>query len=255
MLTHVGNVRECDKSKEARGRTMNLRKDIYMENVTNESRFRDFAEKHVAPQFVEAQTVEVEFFEEGNLIESYCNIEYQAVQYAVEKMNGSLNFTTDEFLHYCKTMVYARINWVINAKPSVHPTEHLMVPSFLMNIIMQIGLVQDPSLGLTITPASVPTSFIPMDRGRMMQISMRLESISGYEGGFGYPRDKSGAWDFMTMTLINNDIKRHDSQAHPVYAIMASVVGPKLVTSVLSPIVTYGSSSMFEGLLWQLTSI
>lgn len=224
-------------------------------NDTQFTKLRDFAEKNVAPHYVEAQTVQVDFFTEGNLIEEYCNVEYQAIQYALEKMNGKVDFTVDEFLLYCKTMVFSRISWVLNNRPTVHPTEHIMVPSFLMNIIMQIGVANDLSLGITVVPANVPEVFSPMPMDRMRKISLRLESLTGYEGGFGYPRDKAGSWDFMTMTMINNDIKRHDANAHPVYALMASVVGPKLITSVLNPIVTYGSTNIFEGLLWQLTSI
>lgn len=224
-------------------------------NDTINTKFRDFAEQNVAPHYVEAQTIGVEFFNEGNLIEEYCNVEFQAIQYALEKANGKVDFSKEEFLLYCKTMVYSRISWVLNQKPTVHPTEHIMVPSFLMNIIMQIGIASDLSLGITVEPANTPKDFSPMPMEKMRRISMRLESLSGYEGGFGYPRDKTGAWDFMTMTLINNDIRRHDANAHPVYAMMASVVGPKLITSVLSPIVNYGSTSTLEGLLWQLTSI
>lgn len=224
-------------------------------NDTINTKFRDFAEQNVAPHYVEAQTIEVEFFNEGNLIEEYCNVEFQAIQYALERANGKVDFSKEEFLLYCKTMVYSRISWVLNQKPTVHPTEHIMVPSFLMNIIMQIGIASDLSLGITVEPANTPKDFSPMPMEKMRRISMRLESLSGYEGGFGYPRDKTGAWDFMTMTMINNDIRRHDATAHPVYAMMASVVGPKLITSVLSPIVNYGSTRTLEGLLWQLTSI
>lgn len=226
-----------------------------MKNEQSVTKFRDFAERNVAPHYVEAQTVTVNFFEEGNLIEEYCNIEYQAISYALEKSNGAVDFTKEQFLLYCKTMVYSRVAWVLNKRPLVHPTEHLIVPSFLMNIIMQIGVAQDLSLGITVQPSTVPEDFEGMEMSEMRKISMRLESLSGYEGGFGYPRDKAGAWEFMTMSLINGDIRRHDAKAHPVYALMASVVGPKLIESVLSPIVTYGSNSLFEGLLWQLTSI
>lgn len=217
--------------------------------------YRDFAERNVAPQFKEAKTVKVDFLSEGSLIANYCNIEYQAIEYALEKANGKVDFTKEEFLQYCKTMVYSRISWVLGNKPHVHPTEHIMVPSFLMNIIMQIGVATNLPLGITVEPSDIPSDFELMPISEMRKISMRLENLSGYEGGFGYPRDKSGAWEFMTMTLVNSDIMRHDADAHPVYALMASVVGPKLIETVLSPIVTYGNTNVFEGLLWQLTSI
>lgn len=216
-------------------------------------KFRDLAEKSVAPQFKEATKVEVDFLSEGNLIEKYCEIEYYAIEYALRKVVSTVEFTKKEFVQYCKTLLASRIEYVLGGKPTVYPTDHIMVPSFLENILMQIGEAMDLSLGIRILPKKI--TLTPMSLENMRKISMRLESLDGYEGGFGYPRDKTGSWDFMTMTLVNNDIRRHDAQAHPVYALMAAVVGPKLISSVLSPMVTYGTTDLFEGLLWQLTSI
>lgn len=224
-------------------------------NATINTKYRDFAEKKVAPTFKKANIIEVEFLTEGCLIEKYSKVEYAAISYAL--CQGAKNdlFTEDEFLLYNKSAVYSRIGWVNSSGFSFGPNDHIMIPSFLMNIIMQIGKTQDSSLGLTVIPKDAPKDFKPMDIDRMREISMWLENLSGYEGGFGYPSDKSGSFEFMTMTLVDNEIRRHDSKAHPVYAMMASVVGPKYVATILSPIITYGNTEMFEGLLWQLTSI
>lgn len=224
-----------------------------MSNDNSKStKFRNLAEKNVAPVFLKVQEVTVSFLNEGSLIDKYAEIEYSAIEYAYQP--SPMPFTKEEFKNYCLNLVLSRIQYVLNKKPLVYPTDHIMVPSFLMNIIMQIGIAQDLKLGISVKPAE-PDSVPAVAIEKMREISFYLEALKGYEGGFGYPRDKAGSWDLMTMQLIGNEIQRFDAEAHPVYALMASVIGPKLIESVLSPLVKYGDSTLFEGLLWQLTSI
>lgn len=225
-----------------------------MSSVNTETKFRSLAEKNVAPSFIKAQDVQVTFLSEGNLIDKYSDIDYKALEY--ELKTQPLDFTMEEYRMYNRAVVKSRVDYVSGIKPLIHPTDHIAVPAFLENIVMQIGLCQDLKLGVTIKPAPIEdddSSSLALDKIR--SISMRLESIPGFACGFGYPRDKSGSWDFMTMQLIDNQIVRHESTAHPVYALMAAVVGPKLIQSVLNPLVRYGDSNIFEALLWQLTSV
>lgn len=223
-----------------------------MQNNSNVTKFRSLAEQNSAPVFISMQEETVSFLNEGSLIDKYAEIEYAAIEYAMK--NQTMPFTKEKFVQYCTTIVVSRIQYVLNKKPIVYPTDHIMVPSFLMNIIMQIGIAQDLKLGLSVRPAE-PEEVSTLAIEEIRKISFYLEALKGYEGGFGYPRDKAGSWDLMTMQLIDNEIQRHDAEAHPVYALMASVIGPKLIESVLSPLVRYGDCTLFEGLLWQLTSI
>lgn len=227
-----------------------------MNNDANSKKFRDLAEKNVSPKFIEAKTYKVKLFEEGNLFNKYVSIEQKALEYAISRKGQQSSYTDDllrKFPDYCKALVASRVDYVLGGRPVVKPMDHVMVPSFLMNIIMQIGEVMDLSTGIRLLPEEVDTPSISLDE--MREISMLLESIREYEGGFGYPKDKSGSWEFMTMWLVGTQLQRFSADAHPVYALMASVIGLKQIESVLNPLVTYGDTNLFEGLLWQLTSI
>lgn len=232
-----------------------------MSNSNPITEIRGLAERNCKTMFRQFMQCEVSFLGEGCLIDEYINIEYTALEIAME--DKAIGFTKDEFYAYCKGLVVARIDYVADNHPVIKPQAHLAVPAFLMNIISQIGLANDATLGISVTPKTVDEKFIVKENAKegqitvakAQEISLRLENIKSYACGFGYSNDKKGSWDFMTMQLIENEVCRHDATAHPVYALMASVVGTHLISSVLNPLVTYGSTALFKDLLWQLKSI
>lgn len=217
------------------------------------NKFRDVAEHNVAASYISQQTYEVDMLGSDCLIDQFAKVEYSAINAEVTRTGGVVTFSENDFVLFCRQAVITRVHWVLGEKYLTHPNDKIMIPSFLMNIIMQIGLAYEVRLGITLKPKAGLKDVLTIDKVR--EISFFLRSIKSYDGGLGYLKDKTGVWDFMSMTLVNNQIQRYNADAHPVFALMASVVGPKLVQSVLSPLVRYGDMNFFEGLLWELTTV
>lgn len=208
---------------------------------------------NVAPKFIKWQEVEVNLLTEGCLIDEYASVEYASIVSKLRITGGSVSFTEQEFIKFCRTYVYARICWV-NNKTVIHPnTIGILVPTFLSLILQNIGRASNFSLGLDLVPAM--PEFDPMEISEVRKISAELKIIPGYEGAVALPKDKAGCFEFMSMQLIDDQIVSHSPDAHPVYALMASIVGPSLIRSVLDPMVYYGDSNLYRGLLWELTSV
>lgn len=224
-------------------------------NLNLEERFRKLAKERVVPKYDTHQEVEVNFFSADSLIEQFASVEYQALDYNARKTGGEVPFTIEEFKAYCNSIVASRIQWVRGERYIYHPNDPIVSPSFLAVICMNIGIAMELTKGITLRPASIPTDVKVFSKKEMEPISFYLASLGNYDGAKGYLKDKSGSWEFMSMQLIDGKIRNENADTHPVYAIMASVVGPLMVNSVLSPLVYYGDITLFEGLLWELTSI
>lgn len=233
--------------------------------------FQKVAEAKVTPQPIQQSVVEVEFCGEGSLIGKFATVEYSAIESQICSQGGVVPFSEEEFLTYCRTIVYSRISWVNNQPYVMHPLEKVMVPGFLSDVCMNIGTALDVSLGITLKPKMVGQmdsrkdgedrvscairSYGLMSLDEMKRISGFLRAIPGYRGALGYLKDKSGTFDFMSMQLVDGVIAHHDAKVHPVYALLASVVGPHMVASALSPLVRYGDSAFLSNLLWEVTSV
>lgn len=224
------------------------------------SAFRDLAERNVKPHYAEMQEIEVDFFTEGNLIQDYAEVEFKAIKFEASKFNWEVPFTQKEFIQYCKAIVVSRIAWVLGDSEQLkfRPTDNVMTPSLIDAICKQIGLCTNTRLGVILKPkmpSFTSTKEWKVDMNKMNEISFFLHSMDNYVGARGYLRDKQGVWDFMTMQLIDNQIKNPTMDPHPVYSVFAAVIGPKMISSVLSPMVKYGDLDVYRGLLWELTSV
>lgn len=231
-----------------------------MAEINCPNTFRNLAERNVKPHYVEMQEIEVDFFTEGNLITDYAEVEFKAISYEASKFNWSVPFSQEEFIQYCKVIVTSRIAWILGDTPHLkfRPTDNIMTPSLIDAICKQIGLCVNTKLGVILKPkmpSFVTSDTWKVDMNKMMEISYFLTSMDNYVGARGYLRDKQGVWDFMTMQLIDNQIKNPTMDPHPVYSVFAAVIGPKMISSVLSPLVKYGDLDVYRGLLWELTSI
>jgi hypothetical protein len=215
------------------------------------------------------------------MLAKYSEIEYQALHAKVTLSGGEVPFTMEEFKEYIRALVYSRVAWVNSLKYVVHPNEPIAVPAFLSVVLMNIGNAEEVSLGLRLVP-EIKGMFHIVEKGEgnnkekvwevkpfniiekdlklankdlMQKISNYLKAIEGYEYGKGYLKDKSGTFDFMSMQVVDSYITHHEAQAHPVYALLASILQPHLVASALSPLVRYGSVEFLKGLLWEVTAI
>lgn len=233
--------------------------------------YRKVAEENVQPHPQKQETITVEMCGKGSLVDDFAAVEYSAIEAHIKRTGGIVPFSKDEFLKYCRTFLQSRIGWVNGLGYIIHPLERVICPAFVSTICMNIGNAVEVSLGITLVPKMTETGVTPdpklsreeqlvlmydvLPLQRVKEISMFLRTIPEYHGSLGYVKDKSGVFDFMSMQLINGVILHHDANPHPVYALMASVVGPHMVASVLSPLVRYGDSAFLSNLLWEVTSI
>lgn len=219
-----------------------------------------------APHNYEEVTVGFEV-DDASMLAQYGRTEYTALEAKIGHSGGQLPFSEDEFLKYIRTLVISRILWVRNEKTIVVPTDPISVPAFLSVILMNIGNADEPTLGLRLIPAiqapedvkkggdSKKEGLSTLDINEMRRISSYLASIDGYSFSKGYLRDKSGVFDFMSMQFVDGYIMHHNADSHPVYALLASVMKPHIITSALSPLVRYGSEDFLGGLLWEVTAV
>lgn len=233
--------------------------------------YRKVAETNVQPFPNTQQTIKVELCGDGSLMDKFAAVEYSAIQAHIQSKGGMIPFDDDKFKRYCRTYIQSRVGWSTGKPYIIHPLEKVICPAFISTVCMNIGIAVDVSLGITLTPVMKETgATIPEGASReetliamydvlsldeVKAISLFLRSIPEYHGSLGYLKDKSGIFDFMSMQLIDGIISHHDAKAHPVYALMASVVGPHLVASALSPLVRYGDSAFLSNLLWEVTSV
>lgn len=121
-------------------------------------------------------------------------------------------------------------------------------------LLDNIGRAVDQDLGVELLPCAVEA---PLTREEVEAISGKLKVLSsyGFEYGIGFSRDRHGSWDFMAMTLIDGEIRRHNQESHPVYALLASTLGIKGVEAVLSPRVTYGNEKHLSSVVRGLASL
>lgn len=210
--------------------------------------------EQIKAHFNEMQVIKVEMQLQQAVLSDYISVEFKAIQLEAEKLHITLPFNEDKFKKYCQTFIVSRVNWVNGDMRSViiRPEDHVMCPALLDAVCKNIGLVLEMSQGLRLEPtvdATTETLTVP----EMQEVSFYLESIPSYVGGWGYIKDKSGSWEFMSMQLVEKAIMNEQAH-HPAYSLLASIVGPKWIGAATAPRIKYGDLSMYRGLLWQLTT-
>lgn len=218
------------------------------------------AEKSLKPVAVDYTTGEVTFSLSEGMFADYINAEHCAIMAAV-RSNDDFPFDLATFKKYCNTLLVSRIAWVLGKTNLliVRPEDGTTCPALLSQVLMNIGLVSDDSIGIQLKPAFSDTDAKVkagcLSETKMQEISYYLRRIENYVGAQGYLKDKSGSWEFMTMQLVDNQIRAPRNAAHPAYSLLAAVTGNKTLVSALSPRVKYGDMDTFKALVWQLTSI
>lgn len=237
-----------------------------MQNLTMNGSYRyskevsAVAERSLKPVAVDYITGEVTFSMDEGIFADYINAEHSAIKAAVSK-DSDFPFDLETFKKYCNTLVVSRIAWVTGKSNLliVRPEDGTTCPALLAQVMMNIGRVADDSLGIQLEPAFAEDEQKVKDgclsKEEMAKISYYLRRIEKYVGAQGYLKDKSGSWEFMTMQLVDNQIRAPRNAAHPAYSLLAAVTGNKTLVSALSPRVKYGDMDVFKSLVWQLTSI
>ena len=203
-------------------------------------------ENRIQPLPVSPEYLDVKISVQTDLYISYIDSFFDVIASTVPR---DLPMTKEDFTNYVTTIVYSRVCWV-NRKVGqyiVHPSVKLAVPSFISVVLANIGLASDSKLGVSLTPVMDKPEVL-LSESELVGISNILSSLtnSGFVFGTGYARDKYGSWDFMAMQIVidkasgRSQVLRHDSESHPVYAVMASVLIVSNLATVLSPRVRYG---------------
>jgi hypothetical protein len=211
--------------------------------------------ERIKPSYRSLDVVEVTFCNEGCILDDFAKVEYKAILIASGRKEDEMPFTEEEFIQYCRTFVASRIAWVNGQTSSIviYPTDHMLAPSLVDSVCKNIGVVYETSLGYTLVP-KIAEGIQTLSKEKCAEVSFFLSSLNNYIGGYGYVRDKSGSWDFMSMQMIESAIMSFNDQAHPAYSVLAAIVGPRWLVESVSPRVRYGSIDLYKGLLWELTS-
>lgn len=220
--------------------------------------------KPLKPHFEEQEVVDVTITPSEGILDDFAETEYAAINLATEKSNATFPFDVDTFKKFCVTYVVSRIAW-INNQPEhmiVRPDDQVIVPALLDTVLKNIGIVYETTQGLVLKPTIDYDSCETLSKDKMLEISFYLRAIDSYVGATGYIKDKSGSWEFMSMQLVVKTINDKegsyiyslDKDNHPVGAILAAIVAPKVLVATLSPRANYGNLTFFKSLLWELTS-
>lgn len=226
------------------------------------------------------QTFEVEFTSTGSLLKDYVREEYATIMMLCRRnFMMEVPFSEDHFFAYNCWCIQQRIDWVNGKKPSWYPTDRKAFPAFISVICQNIGKVTDPESGIILTPkfgdlcdftkvAKIGQDEVTQETNRDGEIichcfdsedadtiSRFLKSLGGYQCADGYLKDKDGVADFMLMQVISGEVLSIKSKSHPVYALMASVVGAKLVAASLNPMMKYADVDTLKILLSEVVSV
>lgn len=204
--------------------------------------------------------VEVDVLPKG-LVE-YTEEEYYAIENTVTANGKSFpeDITLEKFRAYCMYCIMQRVKWVRNERPDFRPQDNLIFPSLLAVISENVGEVTADREALVIRPVITKETedYINANitKPEVERISRFLEkSVPGYQGSKGYVKSKIGVADYMLMQVVQGIVSstRHDS--HPVYALLADILGIKIIDSALNPTQKYGESVYFGALMSQLTTV
>jgi hypothetical protein len=217
---------------------------------------RKFSEGSIQAVPFEYSRVPVVLELQNKVLTSYVETLYQELESATSIMGGSVPFSLGELVNYCQQLVKIRVDYVNRTHAMFGPTEKLAVPAFLSVVLENIGLAEDVDRGIELYPTlSGFESLMSAQEMSMMTTKLKTLSRYGFEYAEGYSRDRKGSWDFMTMTLIDGYVRSISKEAHPVYALMASVLATHGVEAAMSPRITYGSEANFIRLVRQLATV
>lgn len=210
--------------------------------------------EQIKAHFDEMQVVKVEMQLDKAVLNDFIQVEFRAIQVEAQKLHIALPFNEERFKKYCLTFIVSRVNWVNGDMRSViiRPEAHIMCPALLDAVCKNIGLVLEISQGLKLEP-TLPKGVETLTETEMEEVSFYLQSIPTYVGGWGYIKDKSGSWEFMSMQLVEQAIMNEQAH-HPAYSLLAAIVGPKWIGAATAPRIKYGDLTMYRSLLWQLTT-
>jgi len=238
-------------------------------NTPENSTFGDVANKRLRPMPRDFTTLEVSLDLTGKVLSTYIEELYVAFESELATQSAhQMLFTLQELTDYAWILVYERVAYVRgDQRPRLQFNDAISVPAFLSVVLAQLGRAEEPSLGLVLIPSlpsqitvtkdswTVKTVEPSVARVRdvtwFMRMSKLLTTFSkfGFEYAYGYDRAKSGSFEFMAMSVLEDHVMHHTDSTHPVYALLASVLSLRGAESALSPRVDYGDVNEMRNLV------
>jgi len=162
------------------------------------------------------------------------------------------SFTEDELRLYVQALVTARVDYVSRTgyRPIIHWADKTAVPAFVSVVMAQIGVVRAPQLGLEVIPVVADGKGVRPELSFMTIMSLKLKALAddGFEFAEGYDKDKSGAFDFMMFSLLDEkstEMVTSFPDSAPVYALLSSFVANQRLSQLWGPLISYGNLNEF----------
>lgn len=211
-----------------------------------------------APTFLVWQDIRVPMSSTSGIMREYSDALTDELNYIAE-CEQFPSLQSDEMYAYMRTLLKLRVRRVNRAtrftEPSYKNHVHFVVPAFLSLYLENVGVAQDASLGVKITPEFEDAD--PMkyeDFVRVERHLRRFESF-GFEYATTIPGDTSGSWELMAMQVVDDRVCRHDAGSHMVYGLLGAMVANEQLQSILLPRVSYGHVARHRGLVRTLAKV
>lgn len=165
---------------------------------------------------------------------------------------GTLGVSFEEVRDYMDALLYMRVKYVRRDLPPDLRNWYeypWVIPALTCLIFKQMGRAEDVDLGVVLIPE---TNLPQPDPVKMQKVSRAMRAAhSRYHLMVGeeLPRDRSGAFEFMATTVLNNEVLAHSKETHPTTAFLASVAANHALQDIFSPRVAYGSTAFFRKFL------
>lgn len=214
-----------------------------------------FAEARITKTPLQYDRVKVTVDLNCKVLDAYKRELFSEWQIAVNQAGRELPFTAEELNRYIDGLVCLRVDYVNGHRVSVMPTDGIAVPSFLSLILSNLGLARDTSMGVELYPEVEQPYTVDPDFMWKISRMIRLITNLGIEYAEGYLRSRDGSFEFMSMTLLGDYVRTWTKESHPVYALLASVVGLRGIEAVLSPRIVYGMVDHMSSLIRHVVAV
>jgi hypothetical protein len=232
------------------------------ENISFFKNMQKVVEENVAITPAQFDEVEVEIHCRNEVLDSYIESLFFNLQTAIAMKGGKFDLSVEEFESYIFTLIKSRVDYVNRNrgrnKPTVFPTERIVVPSYLSCVLSNIGRARHTDYGIELLPKMVVGEDIKfLEKKEMVKISNQLKMLKGigFEYAEGYTRSTDGSFEFMTMTMMDGYVRSISKDSHPVYALLSSTLNVRGIETVLSPRISYGSIKHLVNLVQGLTAL
>jgi len=217
-----------------------------------------FSEERIVAAAVNFDAVNVQIDMGADILTVYTKELYACWDQSASIRGWSIPFAEEELLEYIRALVKIRVDYCAGKRVAIRPTDRVAIPSFLSVVLSNVGLARDVDLGIELRPTlkhDVP-KLRDDDVEWLEGFSRKVKALAplGVEYAEGYTRSRDGSYDFMTMALLEGEVRNISKQPHPVFALLASTLGVRGIETVLSPRVSYGRANHFASLVRNLAA-